>query len=41
MSSNFIILCYGRIIYVLLVKIISGQRGVEERDRKRGRYEPS
>jgi hypothetical protein len=33
--------CYGRIIYVLCVKIICGQRGVEGGDRKRGRYEPS
>ena len=39
--NSFFIVCYGRIIYVLCVKIISGQRGVEGRDRKRGRCEPS
>jgi hypothetical protein len=38
--NNFIGVCYGRIIYVLCIKIISGQRGVEGRDRKRGLYEP-
>jgi hypothetical protein len=39
--NKFLKICYGRIIYVLCVKIICGQRGVGGRDKKRGRYDPS